>query len=117
MSRGPFVCGGLRLNFPEFTWLVNCSIVTDRYLFQFLKAIFSGYLLVVGEGGQVWQFKKFNVLNILSHPESSTILKMKVLRTLENAILRLVLENTSFNNTFFNRCTSRGGARNFPTGG
>ena len=29
-SRELFYLGGLRLNLPEFTWSVSCSIVTDQ---------------------------------------------------------------------------------------
>ena len=35
---------GVRLNFPEFKLLVKCSIVTDHYLFQCLKAMFFGFI-------------------------------------------------------------------------
>ena len=42
--------GGLRLNLPESTRLISCSIVTDQYLFQCLKAMLFGYLLEVRAG-------------------------------------------------------------------
>ena len=43
-----FLLWGVRLNLSEFTWLVSCSIVTSHYLFQYLKAMFFGYLNGVG---------------------------------------------------------------------
>ena len=38
----------VRLNLPEFTWLVTCPIVTGHYLFQCLKEMFFGYLNALG---------------------------------------------------------------------
>ena len=42
--------GCVKLNLTEFTWFVNFYIFTDHYLFQCLKAIFSGYLQAAGGG-------------------------------------------------------------------
>ena len=43
--------GGVRLNLPELMWSVSCSVVTDHYLFQCLKAVFFDYLQEVRAGG------------------------------------------------------------------
>ena len=48
--ENPSLEGGGRLNLPEFTWLISCSIVTDHYLFQCLTAMFFGYLQKVTAG-------------------------------------------------------------------
>ena len=32
------LAGGARLNLPEFLWLASCPIVTDYFLFKFLKS-------------------------------------------------------------------------------
>ena len=40
--------GGVRLNLPEFTWLMSCSIVSDHYLFQCLTAVFFLFLQEAG---------------------------------------------------------------------
>ena len=46
---------GEELNLAEFTWLISCSIATDHYLFQCLKAMFFSYLQAVGaEGKHQW---------------------------------------------------------------
>ena len=42
--------GDVRLDLPEITWLISCSIVTDHFLFQCLKAMFFGYLQELGGG-------------------------------------------------------------------
>ena len=63
--------GGVRLNLPEFTWLISCSIATDHYLFQCLKATFFGYLQVVGAGGQAWLSKTFKVQDSLYYTMST----------------------------------------------
>ena len=57
--------GGVRLNLPAFTWLISCSIVTDHYLFQCLKAMFFGYLKEERAGGQARLSKTLNVQHIL----------------------------------------------------
>ena len=44
--------GGVRLNLPEYTWLIGCSIATDHYLFQCLKGMFYGYLQTIMAGGK-----------------------------------------------------------------
>ena len=49
--RGNLLVGGVRLNLSEFTWLGSCSMVTDHYIFQCLKAMSSGYLQEVRAGG------------------------------------------------------------------
>ena len=41
---------GVRLNLPELTWSISCSIVTDHYLFQHHKAMLFGYLQEVWAG-------------------------------------------------------------------
>ena len=48
--EGPSV-GGVRLNLPEFTWLISSSVVTNHYLFQCLKAMFFGNLQEVRAAG------------------------------------------------------------------
>ena len=55
----------VRLNLPEFTWLISCSIVTDHYIFQRFKGLFFGYLQEVGAEGYAWLSITFNVLHIL----------------------------------------------------
>ena len=62
---------GAKLNLPEFTWLVNCSIVTDHYSFKCLEAVFFGYLQVVGEQEQAWLLTTFNAIDILMYPAST----------------------------------------------
>ena len=42
--------GVVRLNLPEFIWLVSCFIVIDHYSFQCLKATFLSYLFTCGRG-------------------------------------------------------------------
>ena len=50
-SREPFGWGGgTRLNLPEFTWLISCSVVIDHYRFQCHEAMFFEYLQVVRAG-------------------------------------------------------------------
>ena len=41
--KSPLAFGGVKLNLPEFSWLVSCSVVTNNNLFQRLQAIFFGY--------------------------------------------------------------------------
>ena len=53
------------LNLPEFKWLMSCSIITDYYVLQSLKALFFSYLEAAGVGGQAWLLITFNVLDIL----------------------------------------------------
>ena len=51
LRREQLLVGGVGLNFPELTWLISSSIVTDHYLFQRFKALFFGYLQEVRTGG------------------------------------------------------------------
>ena len=70
MSQKSFCCVAARLNLPEFTWLVSCSVSPNHYLFQYHKTIFFGYLHVVGAGGQLWLSETLNVIykcDILSY--------------------------------------------------
>ena len=55
----------VRFNLTEFIWSANCSIVTNHYSFQYLKAMFFSYLHVAGKGRQVWLLKALNVLDVL----------------------------------------------------
>ena len=57
MSQEPFGYGVVRFSLTEFTWLVSCSIVTDHYSFQYLKAILFRCLHAVGVVGQAWLLK------------------------------------------------------------
>ena len=41
---------GVRLNLPEFTWLVSCAIVNGFYSFQCPEAMSFGYSYAVGSG-------------------------------------------------------------------
>ena len=52
---------------PEFTLLIRCSIVTNHYSFQCLKAIFSGYLQAIGAGGLSMTIENFQRVR---HPVS-----------------------------------------------
>ena len=50
VARTLWLGGDVRLNLPEFTWLVSCAIVTDLYSFQYRKPMSFGYLYTVGSG-------------------------------------------------------------------
>ena len=90
-------------------WLISCSIVTDQYL----KGMFFGSVQVVEAGRQASLSKTFNVLDILYYLVSiyrppllspEKIFRIKVLKWLENTILRCVFANTvdaSCNYTLF----------------
>ena len=41
----------MRLNLPEFTWLISCSIASDHCLIQFLKEMLVGCLQAIRAGG------------------------------------------------------------------
>ena len=58
------------LSLPDFTWLVRCSIVTNPYSLQSLKAIFFGYFHAVGAGAQARLLRTVNVLDIFLCPVS-----------------------------------------------
>ena len=88
--RELFCLRGLRLNLPEFTWSVSCSIVTDQR----------------GRRANMTIEYTFHVLDILSYPVSTkepTMLglrekhfEIKALRWLDNAILKFDFANKVF---------------------
>ena len=49
--------GVVKLNLPEFIWLVGCYIVIDHYSCQSLKAMIFTYLHATEAGGQAWLLK------------------------------------------------------------
>ena len=57
ISQEQFGWGIVRLNLPEFIWLVSCSIVIEDYSFQYCNAMFLSYLHAVGAGRQAWLWK------------------------------------------------------------
>ena len=63
--RRTFGLGVIWFDIPEFIWLAYCSIITDHYSFQYLKAMLFSYLNMVGKGGPAWLQKIFNVLEFL----------------------------------------------------
>ena len=74
----------------EFTLLIRCSIVTDHYLFQCLKAILFGYVQAIGAGGLSMTIENFQrvrkSLSILGHRK---IFQIEFIRQLEKAVLNL----------------------------
>ena len=89
-SQEPFGWEVVRLNLPEFIWLVSCPIVTDHFIREPFYYSFNQNIE--------------SVFDIISCPESTTgptmvgledeIFKTKVVRWLENAILILNFANT-----------------------
>ena len=106
---------GVRLNLPEFTWLVSCSIFNDHYSFKFVITLLSGYLDVEVVGELITSLveqkcsnagKTINNFQCVGHSLTPSdyykanlgwvrrkIFKINALKWLESANLRLIFAN------------------------
>ena len=75
---------------PEFTRLVSFFIVTNHDSFQYFKAMFLGFLSMAVENFQCARYSLVPAIGPIMVGPEEKIFQIKVLRRLENAILRLV---------------------------